>query len=263
MSLDAILWFSGSLAEAVVIGLLVYRRVWRTLPVFSAYSVWALFSSVGAYAIQPSFSGSIYLTSYLIELIVDSTLLLGILIELAWSVLRPVRSSLPRGALTVVAVLILGAGAAIWPFAALPGLVHTSREIHFVVQLQQTVSILQIVFFLALIGCSQLLSIGWRDRELQVATGFGFYSIVSLTVAMLHMHQTAVSQYRHLNQFLVAGYLCSLLYWVVSFSQKEAERREFTPQMQNFLLAVAGTARASRVALTQSQEAKAQKRKER
>ena len=43
-------------------------------------------------------------------------------------------------------------------------------------QLQHTVSILRILFFLVLAGGSQLLSIGWRDRELQVATGLGFYS---------------------------------------------------------------------------------------
>jgi hypothetical protein len=44
-----------------------------------------------------------------------------------------------------------------------------------------------------------------------------------------------------------------LLYWTVSFAQKEAERREFTPQMRGFLLAAAGAARANRIALTESQ----------
>jgi hypothetical protein len=61
----------------------------------------------------------------------------------------------------------------------------------------------------------------------------------------------------------VASYICSLLYWVFSFAQKEAERREFSPQMQGFLRAVAGTARATRVAMTDSSVTEAQKRNQR
>jgi hypothetical protein len=123
----------------------------------------------------------------------------------------------------------------------------------------QTTSILRILFFLALAGCSQLLSIGWRDRELQVASGLGFYSLVSLAVAMLHTHQNMGPLYSHLQQVVVASYICSLLYWAVSFSQKEAVRREFSPQMQSLLLSVAGTARATRTALADSAVAKDRK----
>jgi hypothetical protein len=108
------------------------------------------------------------------------------------------------------------------------------------------------VFFLLLAGFSQMLSIGWRDRELQVATGLGFYSIVSLAVTVLHSHQSMGDQYRNLNQYESASYILSIVYWVFSFATKEAERREFTPQMQSFLLAMAGTARSTRIALGES-----------
>jgi hypothetical protein len=136
--------------------------------------------------------------------------------------------------------------------AALPGLAHVSRQAHLLAQIQQTVSILRIVFFLLLAASSQVLSINWRDRELQVATGLGIVSIVSLTATILHMHQTTASQYQLLGEVVVASYMCCMVYWVVCFAQKEAERREFTPQMQSFLLAVAGAAHSSRVALTES-----------
>jgi hypothetical protein len=119
-------------------------------------------------------------------------------------------------------------------------------------RLEQTNAILRVLFFLVLAGFGQLLSIGWRDRELQIATGLGFYSIVDLAVAMLHTHLTVWSQYAHLNQVVVASYICSLMYWVYSFAQKEAKRQEFTPQMQNLLLAVAGAARSTRAGLAES-----------
>ncbi len=126
-------------------------------------------------------------------------------------------------------------------------------------QLQQTTWIVRILVFLVLAGASQLLSIGWRDRELQVATGFGLYAIVGLTVAVLQTHQTTEAQYQQYERIAAASYFCCLLYWAVSFAQKEAERREFTPQMRSFLLAAAGAARTTRVTMTESRKDKSER----
>jgi hypothetical protein len=259
VSLDNTLWIAGIVAEVAVVGLLFYRRVWRLLPVFCVYCVWALLSDAGNYLIHSFFLSS-YLTAYLAETVVDSVLEFGILVELAWSVLRPLRASLPRSALVVVAVLILAVGAAIWPFSSAHAFASMSPELQDLARVQQTASIMRILFFLVLAGCSQMLSIGWRDRELQVATGLGFYSLVSLAVEILHTHGEMQQHYRVLNQFVAAGYLFSLVYWVVSFAQKEAERREFSPQMQRALLAVAGAARTTRIAVTDSTPGKRWKR---
>jgi hypothetical protein len=206
------------------------------------------------------FSPGGYLTTYLVVEGLDSALQFCVLVELAWSVFRPFRASLPRHTLAGFCIFIALAGALIWPFADSSAFAHFPLQWHLLVRLQQTASILRVLFFLLLAGCSQLLSIGWRDRELQVATGLGFYSLFGITITVLHSHQVAGPQYRRLDQLLIASYLCSLLYWVVSFAQKETERREFSPQMQSLLLAVAGTARTTRVALTDS--AKARNRKE-
>jgi hypothetical protein len=259
VSLDNTLWFSAVLAEAAVVGLLLYTRVWRRMPVFFLYCVWCLLCDTGNYSIL-RFHPSIYLTIYLLETIVDSTLQLGIQIELAWNVLRPLRASLPRGSLVVVAVLIIAIGAAIWPFTGIHQLASLPLERRGLIHMQQTASILRIFTFLLLAGCSQLLSIGWRDREMQIATGLGFYSIVSLAVEMVRSHLAMGPQFSHLNRFVVASSVCSSLYWVVCFAQKEAERREFTPQMEHFLLAVAGSARSTRMALNGGMAPRTRKR---
>jgi len=252
VNLGTILWYSASLAEAAVIGLLLYRRVWRKFPVFFVYSLWNLFVSVGAYLILRGYSphSSVYTVTYITATLGDAALLFGVLVELAWSILRPVHSSLPRRTLIVIAGLIFVVGAAIWPFANFPGAARLSPALAGLAHLQQTFSILRVVVFLVLAGGSQVLSIGWRDRELQIATGLGFNSLVGLAVAMLRMHESSWAQYTYVNQFVVASYLCSLFYWIVSFAQQEEERKEFTPQMQSMLLAVAGVARTSRVALS-------------
>ena len=260
MSLDIALLLIGIVAEAAVIALLLYRRVWRTLPVFCIFCAWTLLSSVGAYAVY-RFARASYSKAYLAELVIDSTLEFGVLVEVAWSVLRPMRASLPRSTLVVIGALILVAGAAIWPFSSIHELTGLAPVMRNLIRLEQTTSILRILFFLALAGSSQLFSIGWRDRELQVATGLGFYSFVSLTVEMLHFHQAVMGPaYLHLQQVVVAASIGSLLYWVFCFTQKEAERRAFTPQMQHLLLAMAGAARTTRIALNDSEPPKTRKR---
>lgn len=253
MTVDSVLWFACTAGEVAVVALLIYRRMWRSFPVFFSYSVWTLVSgAIGYVLFQKHFSG--YAAAYFSELIIDSVLLFGVLVELAWSILRPVRASLSRRSLFIIVGLILAAGAAIWPFASVTG--PHSAQILLIMHLQQTFYVLRVLVFLALAAGSQFLAIGWRSRELQIATGLGFTSLVSLIVAMLHAYPSMEMRYQLLNEFVIAGYLCSLLYWIVSFSQKEEARREFSPQMENLLLAVAGAARSTRIALAESRGSK-------
>jgi hypothetical protein len=248
MDLDNVLLLAYMLTEASVVGFLLYRRVWKILPIFTIYCGWDILVNLAALRVHNLHSQDAYLAFYLTETAIDSVLQFCVLVELAWSVLRPIRASLPRRALVVIGSMILAFGAAIWPFSA----VHptdTPQQVLVLLHLLQTVSVLRVIFFLALAGCSQLLSLSWRDRELQVITGLGLYSLVSLGVAMFHTHQADPMVNQMLNQLVIGSYICSLLYWVICFSQREAERQEFTPQMQNLLLAVAGVARADREAL--------------
>ncbi len=257
MNLDTGLLICNLSLEAALIGLLVFRRAWRTVPAFFVFCVWEILSNTGGYATL-HYSPKNYSLYYLLDSAIDSVLEFSVLVELAWSVLRPIRASLPRRTPVVIGVVVLLLGALIWPFSGLESFAGLAPLLREIAHLQQTTAVLRVLFFVALAGCSQLLSIGWRDRELQVATGLGLVSLVSLGLAMIHTHQSTWTQYRHLNQILIASYGCSLVYWVFCFAHKEAERREFTPQMQNLLLAVAGVARSERAALTASRQSKGQ-----
>jgi hypothetical protein len=242
---------AGDAAVALLLLLLLRRRVYTTLPVFTSYMAWSLVSDLSQYTVSIYYP-SISFKLYVIGLAIDSLFQFGVLFELSRSVLRPMAKMLPRWTPIALAVLIAVICAIIWPFAHSPEYSRYTGEGRLLVHLQQSFSILRILFCLALAGCSQLFSIGWRDRELQIATGLGFFSMVSVSVSVLHTHQVRGPQYHLLDQIVSVSYICSLLYWAYSFAQQEAQRREFTPQMQNFLLAVAGTARTTRMALTDS-----------
>ncbi len=253
MGLDTILWLMGLLAEIAVLALCVRGKVFRITPVFCCYIGWCLVNDVFFYFLN-GYPTKTYFRIYLVEMALDSVFQFAVLVELGWAVLRPIRSSLPRYSILILAVLFVFAAALIWPVAAhmIPVANLQVSGARFV-QAQQTVAVLRVVIFMALAGFSQLLSIGWRNRELQIATGLGFYSMCSLAVSVIHTHQTVIGpSYHILDQIGVASYVCSLGYWVFSFSQQEQERQEFTPQMRSFLLAVTGAARGTRMALADS-----------
>jgi hypothetical protein len=222
--------------------------VWRTLPLFCVYIAWSLAVDITFMIILWELP-SHYARFYLVESIVDAILQFAVLVELVWSVLRPVRASLPRGAMILLIVLVGVAGLAIWPLAGLARPQNLTYLSGGLFQSQETFAILRVAFFLLIASFSQLLSIGWRDRELQVATGLGVYSIVSLMVTMIHSHQTLGDQYHWADQALSISYVGTLSYWVFSFAAKEQERKEFSPQMQQFLVLMGGGARESRIAL--------------
>jgi hypothetical protein len=258
VTLDNALLLAGSAAEAAIVAVLLLKRVYRTFPIFSAFIGWSLLSDVGGYILLHRFPHS-DMKVYVADTLIGSVFQFAVLVELSMSVLRPVRASLPRGAVVAIVVFMALLCAAVWPFAKTPGFSGFEPSSRLLIHLLMTFSVMRILFFLALAGCSQLLSIGWRDRELQIATGLGIYSLASLSAALLHTNQavgnaTLLAQYHLLDQLVAVSYVCSIVYWGFCFAQKVPERREFTPQMQSFLLAVAGSARSTRIALTSDSE---------
>jgi hypothetical protein len=249
VELDRIFALTGIAEEGLALAALVFRRNFRQFPIFCLYLAWAIVVDIAGYYLFAR-NGDLYTRLYPFELVIDSIFQFGILFELSRSVLRPVARFLPRWFSIALGLLILVLGGAIWLIAH--QLNTFSGPYQNLLRIENAFSILRILYFFALAGLSQFLSLSWRDRELQIATGLGIYSMVSVTVSVLHTRPAFSSgpPAHRLEQVVVASYACSLLYWIVSFAQKEAERREFTPQMQGFLLALAGNARTTRVAMT-------------
>jgi hypothetical protein len=247
---------SGMVAEVALILVLTRGRVFRTFPAFYLFLCWSLFSDALLYYVRVHASDDNFFKIYRVQLVVDSLMIFALLVEVAWSVLRPIRNSLPKYTWVGIAVLVAVGGLILWPIAGFVAPNDLSPLGMSLFKLQQTPAILRAVFFLALAASSQLLSIGLRDRELQIATGLGFFSIVSLAVTILHTYQPVGLEYHWLDRAVSFSYIVALGYWVFSFATVPVERREFTPQMQGMLLAVAGSARATRVAMKDSTSSK-------
>lgn len=245
--IDQTLWYACILGEIGTVAILAHRRIYKSLPVFSAFMVWTIVGDL--IALIAYRSPDFYLRVYKYEMPMDSLLQFGVILELAYSVLRPYRSSLPRGAMFAIGLLIALIGCAVWPLAGFTALGKLPPPFGLLYHFLHTASILRILAFVVLASCSQLLGIGWKDRELQIATGLGLYSFVGFAVAVLQAQMAGIPRFHIMTQFVAASYLLSLVYWIMCFRQQEAPRQEFSPRMQNVLLRVAGAANANRLAL--------------
>ena len=248
MNTDVLIAALSVTLEILFLGISFLCKEHRKHPIFVFYIFWTVVSDL-AYELFVRSVPRYALKLYVAELAIDAVFQVLVIGEIVWTTLRPVRTSLPRHWywVAVAGFVLLACG--FWPlagFAIPPNLTPASNAM---ILLQQTISLLRVTFFLVLVAFSQFLSIGWRDRELQIASGLGFYSILSLVVSVLHTHQAVGPQYHWLDLVTSFGYLGTLAYWVVCFMQKEPETRKISPQMVRFLVSIGGTVQAEQLAL--------------
>ena len=116
--------------------------------------------------------------------------------------------------------------------------------------LDLTVGLLRMLIFAATAGFAQVLGIGWKNKVLQLATALSFYSAVDLIVSLLERHSGGSFA---LEPVRGAAYVFELGFLVWAFTTKDVRRREFSPQMEQFLVTLAGRAKLARTALVRMQ----------
>lgn len=228
--------------------------MYREFPLFSAYQVWICALAMSSTVAAVKLPSEVYNRLFFVSSILDALFLLSILVEMSMSVLKPVKAVLPRWTLLAVIALVGTVASGVWRIASPPGAMKLSKMSQYIIHLDNTTSVLRILFFVSLAALSQLLCLGWRDRVVQISTGLGFFSLVSLCVTFLHMNQGVGGShlnelYHLLDRIVVGSYIASMMYWLVSFARDVRERQEFTPQMRKFIEVLAQNARSTQLAM--------------
>jgi hypothetical protein len=219
-SLELFLWLSNT----AVLVLIVYRRIYRTFPVFSSYLLFQLIGLGMSYVFREFSVGQ---NVSLALSFLNSAFLVAVLGELSMSVLRSIRSPLPRWTPLAIAYTLALAYAATWEMVkGLDALAWCTPFVAFTLCLDLSSSGLQIIFFIVLAAVSRMAEIGWRSREMQVAAGLGSLSFVNFWATMIQLNlgtkDAALLRQSHLiDQLRSFGGGCLMLYWVVSFARKE------------------------------------------
>lgn len=114
--LDSILWLLGIAGQILLLLILVYRRLYRIFPIFTAFILWAALSDLFQLAVlmghHDANSSLYYRTTFSINILLYA-LEIGVFVEIAANVLQPVRRSLPKGILYILmgcmAIIAVGA----------------------------------------------------------------------------------------------------------------------------------------------------------
>jgi len=220
-SIDLTLWLAGVGMEALLLGLVIWKRVYRTLPVFSCFFAWCLLSD-GGMAVASRFPNA-YLQATLVNITVDALFQLAILAELGRVVVRHNHVTPPSRAaivlLTVLAFVLTG--------SLNKWVVPTQLPITYILYqvLMQLFAVLRVVFLLTLVWWSSLQGLHWPSRELRIVTGLGVYIMATLCIAILHSHNMGGIQFHWLDQLLVAIYLWTLAYWILASTTSVVEQQ--------------------------------------
>lgn len=245
---DSALWVAGLAGSVLLILTLFRRRAYRSFPVFTAYLVFTLVD-VPLYWVRGHLSDRTYFNVYFVACVPDYLLQLAVLLEIGANVVRPVRRSLPAGVLWLLAGLIfLGSTAAL--LLTLYSTPHFLAHISILYsQMNLAMAFLRLAVFGAIALFAQVLGIGWKNHVLQLATGLAFYSAIGLIVVLMQNRIGLTGEFHALDQIQVASYVAALAFWIWGFAASEAPRKDFSPQMQSFLVSIAGTARSHRLVI--------------
>jgi hypothetical protein len=239
----------GIIAEIGLLIALVARRQFKIFPVFTLYVAFNLLSDLGVGTLVVLYPVHVGYTVAFGLLPLQYLLELAVLLEITWNVLRPVHSSLPQGTIRVfvsaVVLALLGGIFLAWHFG------NTGNKIQDIkVPLDLMVGLLRMLIFVATAGFAQLLGVGWKNKVLQLATALSFYSAVSLIVSLVERYS---GRSKELDGLVSVAFTLELAFLVWVFTTKEVRRREFSPQMEQFLVTLAGRAKLARTALVRMQ----------
>jgi hypothetical protein len=255
---DSILWLAGDAGNILVLVILLGRRLHRMFPIFTAFVVYAIASDVVGYSVVGHVSYATYFKVYFTLNVLQTLLGFGVLFEIAANILRPVMKSMPAAALGIFAVIVLLGGGVTWVLSGHASQVALTVAGRAFVRVNVVSAILSVVVFSAIALFAQVLGIGWKNHILQLASGLAFYSAIGLLVELMQNHLVPSAgaeygnQYHNLAQLRAISYVCTTAFWSWSFAKKEAPRKEFSPQMANFLVSISDTAKRNRAALART-----------
>jgi hypothetical protein len=182
---------------------------------------------------------------------------IGVLAEIAFNVLRPVKQTISRKLLTAFGAAMLLIAIVGFIVAAHLNASTLADPRAFMVA-DTTMAILRLATFVLIAGFSQILGLNWKNHVLQLASGLAFYAVVTLIVDFSQSHLRGGTDYAQqffaLDHLRIGGYLCTLYFWCYAFAKKEAPRKEFSPQMTKILVSLSASTKRQQAVLARTRD---------
>jgi hypothetical protein len=217
MTLETALILAYLLLASAVLAAMAVKRAFYSSPIFFAYICFDLGSTAIAFAIYHLLGVTeAYLGFFLFALAVDCLLCFCVFAELGKNLLRSNRESRPHWNLAVLlfATSSLMVSAVARLTAAPSGRSPLANLCFLEIRADGA---LEFAGFLALISWSSLRKLHWPERQLRIATGFGFATFAWFLISLLQSQWNSGPIYYGLYEAGQAAGLVTLAYWLHYF----------------------------------------------
>lgn len=209
-SLVEFLWVAGMFLQATLVVVLALNRAWKTLPVFTVYSAFSLFSALLTYLAQPY--RFFYFYSYWITEAASMTLGFAVLYEVFGHLFQG------HGALRKLARLSFNCALLVFLCIGMVVLLKQSavgfRAISSAVLIvEQAARIIELGVLMALFLLSTAFGLHWRQQVFGIALGLGLFTAIEL-IAVTMRAQTGSTTYYLLGAVRILAFNTSLIIWL-------------------------------------------------
>jgi hypothetical protein len=216
-SLSQFLWVGGIVCQVVLGMVLLFKRSWRTVPLFSAYVGAGLVESLFIFAFRQH--KAIYFYSYWLMEAVGIILGFAVVYEIFQSLFAAHRGLRKLAKLTfrfaLLLVLSIGVIVLIKHSAVGFGSIMSA-----VVVVEESARIIEVGALVSLFLLSTAFGLHWRQQVFGIALGLGIYVAVELITVTI-WGQTGKAAHDALNVIRVLGFNTSLLIWIGYFLAPE------------------------------------------
>lgn len=213
MSLDAAVMLAGTVLNATLLVLLLWRRVFRVLPVFVAYIAYSLIFVLTN--LMPSHDARSYVLLRSAATAIDMLFYLSVLVELDKCVhLHNETSPLPEALVLLLFALV---SVPIWLLApwSPPAGWTLAWRLNF--RAVQSTAIFEVAGILTMTWLTNRQHLHWPERAFRLATGLGAWAMVQLCVLIAHENGLLGASYHWLDLLTPTAAIGVTLYWLQYF----------------------------------------------
>ena len=225
------LWFAHPALEASLVGIMLWRKIHRTFPIFFGYIVFQILSFAITFPLQSPRFYVIFFYVYWGATAVSVVLGFRVIHEVFLDVFRPYHTLRDLGS-----VLFKWAGLVMLMVAGVVAASTASATDHplqtGILTLQRSVRVVQCGLVLFLLVFSRYLGTNWRQKSFGIALGFGAFASVELSLVALNASiDNLFSQV--LTSFInMTAYNVTILVWVGYMLLKSPARAPATHMLR-------------------------------
>jgi hypothetical protein len=236
---DRLIWALSFLGHCVLLAVLIFRRRFANLPVFTAFVVMNIVRTIVLYFALRHGKDQ-YFNAYWRLGIVDVAVQLLLAYELASHVFKPLGAWAPdvrRSFILLIGGSILIASLLTW--LAVP----PTKTLRLAIALRGNffASVLMTEIFVAMMALSVALGLPWRTHVARVAQGLGIYSFTGTLIDAAHGYtgtHRGVKVFAVLSTLQTGFYVVCLTYWIVTLAKNEPAPRKLPEELHNELRAL-------------------------